>query len=153
LPRAEEHLGDAVFFGTLATGLGLEDNLARTRRAVAEGLALFGVRADNAGPSVADERFFTPAELRLITDLCYQLLLIAADMLAQRVRDEKDDAWHDRLGQALRRLDRADQLQPGRRTFSGLARRAEYLEGLGRKDEARRARKEAEEVAPSLAAD
>src|SRR5262249_14671536 len=74
LPRAKEHLSDAVFFGTFATGLGLEDDLARTRRAVAEGLALFGVRADNGGPPTADTRFFGPAELRLITDLCYQLL-------------------------------------------------------------------------------
>src|SRR5262249_12927699 len=122
-------------------------------RAVAEGLALFGVRADNDGPPAADARFFDPAELRLITDLCYQLLLIDADMLSQRRRDGADEVWHDRLRQGRRRLDRADRLLPGRRTFSGLARRAGYLEKLGRNDEARRARMEAAEIAPSLAAD
>jgi eukaryotic-like serine/threonine-protein kinase len=150
LPQLIRHLSDAVFWGTLATGLELQDNLELAQRAVADGLKLFQVARDNDGPPVVDPRFFTEAQKGLITDLCYQLLLIDAELLARPVGAVKED---NRLRQSLRLLDCAARLRPGRPTYSALDRRANYLEQLGRKDEADQARQEAAGVAPELAAD
>jgi tetratricopeptide (TPR) repeat protein len=153
LARLTAYGGDAVFFATLAAGLELPDSLARARRAVADGLALFGLSADNDGPLDADLRFYTPGQVALITDACYELLLIDAEVLAQQNVGEPVGAWHDRLRQSLRLLDRADRLRPGAPTHAGLARKAEYLERLGEADAARLARQAADHTAPSLPAD
>jgi tetratricopeptide (TPR) repeat protein len=153
LARLTAYGGDAVFFGTLASGLELPDSLARTRRAVADGLGLFGVSADNDGPPDADPRFYTPGQVALIADACYELLLIDAEVLARPNVGEPAGAWHERLRQSLRLLDRADRLRPGAPTHAGLARRADYLEKLGEADAARRTRQAADQTTPSLAAD
>jgi tetratricopeptide (TPR) repeat protein len=153
LKGLKEHHGDAVFFGALSTGLELQDNLDRARRAAAAGLALFRITPDNEGPPVVDVRFFSPEEIRQITALCYELLLIEAEALAQPLHGEPVDARQGRLYQALKRLDRADHLQPGLRTSSGLTRRAEYLAALKRNNEAEAARQAAARTPPTLAAD
>jgi eukaryotic-like serine/threonine-protein kinase len=153
LARLTASGGDAVFFGTLASGLELPDSLARTRRAVADGLALFGVSADNDGPPAADARFYTPGQVALIADACYELLLIDAEVLARPNVGEPAGAWHGRLRQSLQLLDRADRLRPGTPVRAGLARRADYLELLGEADAARQARQAADQTPPSLAAD
>jgi tetratricopeptide (TPR) repeat protein len=153
MARLTAHGGDAVFFGTLAAGLELPDSLARTRRSVAGGLALFGVSADNDGPPDADPRFYSPGQFALIADACYELLLIDAEVLARPNVGEPAGEWHGRLRQSLRLLDRADRLRHGAPTHAGLARRADYLEKLGDADAARRARQAADQTPPSLAAD
>src|SRR5262249_38326908 len=65
---------------------------------------------------------------------------------------EEVGAWRGRLREALGRLDRAARLHADVRSRTALVQRADCLEGLGAKEEARRARREAERGVPVLAA-
>jgi tetratricopeptide (TPR) repeat protein len=155
LTRLGELHGDAVFFATLATGLGLEDNLERVRQAVAEGLALFQIDINGDGPPRVALGFFTPDELRTVTSRCYELLLLDAQALTMPRPADKQTAGAIRqpVPEALRRLDRADRLLSGTQTRSGLTQRAEYLAALGKKDESESIVTKAEATAPILAGD
>jgi len=146
--------GEAVFFGSDFTGLEVPDNLARTRRAAAAGLALFGVVEGGDGPLVLNPRFFSPAEAAAITDRCYELLLLDVGALARPLPGEPADAWRSRVRDGLVRLDRAGRLLANAGpTRSGELRRAELYAHLGETDRAASAREVAAATAPRLAAD
>ena len=155
LTRLEGLHSDAVFFATLATGLGLEDNQERVRQAVTEGLALFQIDIAGDGPPRVTPGFFTPDELRTVTSRCYELLLLDAQAQAQAraITGETVGELRARVREAIRRLDRADCLLPETKTRSGLTQRAVCMAGLGKKDESEAIAKEAEGTAPVLATD
>lgn len=144
---------DAVFFATLATGLGDAENLKHLREALEGGFAQFPIDLDGEGPPQFAAGYFTPEELRSITSRYYELLLIEAQVLATPIAGETVGALRDRLRQAIRRLDRADRLLPGIKTKVGLTRRSEYLAVLEKDVESKRFREEAEATNPVLAAD
>jgi tetratricopeptide (TPR) repeat protein len=163
LPQFHKSYAEAVFHGTLYTGLDLTENIDRARKAAAEGLTLFGVTPDNDGAPQVDPRFFSPAEAQAVAADCYELLLIDSQALAQPHVGEPAGAWRGRLRQALARVDRADHLGVATKTHSGLTLRAQYLDALGKAGDlaereqaakaASEALAEADHVAPSLAAD
>jgi tetratricopeptide (TPR) repeat protein/tRNA A-37 threonylcarbamoyl transferase component Bud32 len=153
LARLRDYSADASFFSTLSSGLEWQDNWQRTHEAATRGLRLFAVTADNDGPPAIDRRFYTPEEIRFITDACYQLLVFDAEALAQRRPGQEEAAWHKELRLALRLLQRADRLQPDQRTHAVLVRRAEYLREQGQAEKAKQAQQDADKTAPSLAAD
>jgi tetratricopeptide (TPR) repeat protein len=145
---------DAVFYGPLATSLGLDDDgPARARRAVAEGLALFQVAPEGDGPPVTGQGLLSPDEVRAVTNRCYELLLLDADTLVRADVGESRGVLRERVEEALTRLDRADRLLTGKRTRSSLVRRAEYLAILGREAESAETTEAAKAIAPILAAD
>ncbi len=146
-----QHHGDAVFFSTLFTGLELAGNFDRVCTSSCTGRSLFGVELDGRGPADADPRFFKPEERLRINALCYELLLMEAEVLAQPRAGEKKEAWHGRLRQALALLDRGERL--GIKTRAGLARRADYLDKLDRPQEARIARTQAADILLDLPSD
>jgi len=152
-PELHDRLSDGVFFATLYTGLELLENLQRAREATASGLALFAVTIDGEGPPKVDGRFFSPKEIQEIEDDCYELLLIDAEVLAQPLMGEKVGTWRERLREAVKRLDRADRLNPNRRTRSAVALRADCLRGLGDTATAAKLEAEAETMQPMLATD
>jgi len=163
LPQFHKSYAEAVFHGTLYTGLDLIENIDRARKGAAEGLTLFGVTPDNDGPPQVDPRFFEPVEAQAVAADCYELLLIDAQALAQPRVGEPAGEWRRRLHEALGRLDRADRLGVAPKTHSGLSLRAEYLDALGKAGDlaerpqaaeaARKAAEEADHIAPSLVAD
>jgi tetratricopeptide (TPR) repeat protein len=120
---------EARFHGTVFTGIDLPANLAATRRAARQALALFGVRTDSTtGPVLAEP--FTRREREQIRAGCRELLLVLAEALARQSPPQP--------AEALRTLDRAGAL--GVRTRAFHLRRARYLRQLD--DEAGAAREE-----------
>jgi tetratricopeptide (TPR) repeat protein/tRNA A-37 threonylcarbamoyl transferase component Bud32 len=148
-----DYRADAVFHLTLATGLGLEESRDRVQRAAAAGLALFGITIDGDGPPAVAPGVLTPDEVRLVAHRCYELLLLAAAALVQKVPDETDEARQGRVREALARLNRAERLLSEVRTRACHACRAECLTVLHRDDEAKVAAEAAKATAPVLAAD
>lgn len=146
---------DAVFFGSMATGLGDAENHQRVRAAVVKGLTAAGVGFEGADPPTLAPGVFTAAELQLAKARCYELLLLDAQVMAvPAVGKEEVGEWKKRLEVALTRIDRADKLLPdGARTRIGLARRADFHAGLGHAEVAKTWREEAEKTSPVLAAD
>ncbi len=144
--------GDAVFFITLFSGLEMTDSFDKVRAAVREGLASFGLTTEGDGPPRIDPRFFEKDEPRTILELCYELVLLDAEVLARSSRPgELQAKQQQRLRQALALLDRADRL--GLKTRIALERRADFLEQLNEKVKAGEIRVAARELSPSTSAD
>jgi tetratricopeptide (TPR) repeat protein len=132
----------ALFQGTVFTGVDLPASPAKIRATVLAALGLFGVAAETpAGPVF--EGPFTAAQRKEVNESCYELLLILAEAVAQHHPPQ--------VRQALRILDRADQLGPRTRAYH--LRRARYLEQLGDADGSRRERADAAARAPVEAMD
>ncbi len=73
---------EAQFLGTLYTGMDLAENCKATRAAVANALAVYGIKpADAAAPALDAE--LTAAQKAEVMADCYQLLLILAETHAQ----------------------------------------------------------------------
>src|SRR5207249_4141471 len=145
--QLQGHHADAFFFATQFTGLELADNLARSRKAIKAGLALFGVSAANSSAPAIKSLFFEDAEVREITEMCAGLLWLEADALAQVRIGEREEAVKGRIHQVLALLDRADSLL-GEPAYAGQVRRAVCLERLGRKEEAALLRQRPSRVPP-----
>jgi tetratricopeptide (TPR) repeat protein len=135
---------DALFHGTLFTGVDLPVHLQETRKAAKEALALFGGEAETA---LVLDSSFSPRQKAEITSGCYELLLVLAEAVA-RDDSHKPEA---QARVALRLLDRAAQLEPPTQTYH--LRRARYLEELGDNAGAAQERVRAAAVQPASALD
>jgi tetratricopeptide (TPR) repeat protein len=135
---------DALFHGTLFTGVDLPAHLEATRQAAEEALALFGGEAET--PLVLDSSF-SPREKAEISSGCYELLLVLAEAVA-RHDSHKSEA---QAKVALRLLDRAARLGPPTQAYH--LRRARYLEELGDDAGAAQERVQAAAIQPTSALD
>jgi tetratricopeptide (TPR) repeat protein len=120
---------EALFHGTLFTGVDLDTNVRASEKAVLAALGEFGVAPDAAaGPDF--DATVGPPEKEEITARCYELLLVLAEARAQQ--------GPGHAAEALRALDRAAQL--ARPTRAYYLRRARYLDLVGDAGGAWRAR-------------
>jgi tetratricopeptide (TPR) repeat protein len=132
----------ALFQGTLFTGVDLRDNLHNIRATVEHALRSLGLGV-TTGRDLVLEGPFTPAERQAVNESCYELLLILAETVA------RDDP--PRVKQALRILDRASRL--GQETKAYHLQRARYLELLGERAGASRENGRAAALSPAGALD
>jgi serine/threonine protein kinase/Tfp pilus assembly protein PilF len=130
---------DALFqYGTLFTSMDLQANLQETATAIDDALGLVGVNVAAEEPVVWNPQF-SQAEVAEITEGCYGLLLILAEVQAQAGSGLEPGKKKAAVQQALRTLDRAAQVGTASQAYH--LRRARYLDLLG---EAGRAQKEYE---------
>src|SRR5262249_36906568 len=129
---------DALFHGTLFTGVDLPVHLQATRQAAEEALALFGLGGEAEGSLVLD-LCFSPREKAEITAGCYELLLVHAEPVSRH--DSHKPEAQARV--SLRLLDRAARLGPPTQAYH--LRRARYLQQFG--DEAGAAQESARAAA------
>jgi serine/threonine protein kinase/Flp pilus assembly protein TadD len=111
----------AVFLGTLFTGVDLPANLNKLRETVWAALSSVGVTVETAAAGPVFDEPFTSDERKEIQEGCYELLLILAETFA-----------HDsppRVEQSLRILHRADEF--GQPTKAHHLRRTRYLKQIG----------------------
>jgi tetratricopeptide (TPR) repeat protein len=111
---------EAVFHGTLFTGLDVPANLRRSAAAARQALALFGVSAE-PGERPVLEACFTTREKADLTSACYELCLILAETLARQDPPQ--------LRQAVGLLDRAAKWGPTTRAYH--LRHGRYMRLLG----------------------
>ena len=109
---------EAMFQGALFTGTELPANVEATRFAASQALRLFGLSLDGKG-SLAFEASFSKQERDDITDGCYELLLIVAEVAAGQ----------DHIEEALQLLNQARGLRPTTKAFH--LRHARYLQQSG----------------------
>jgi tetratricopeptide (TPR) repeat protein len=147
---------EALFHGTLFTGVDLPANLATTRTAAREALALFlpspptplprsggeGGKADPTAELSLDDAF-TSDERKQITAGCHELLLILAEAESRQSPPQPDEA--------LRILDRASRLSPPTHAYH--LRRARYLRQQNNEAAARQEEQQASAVPPAGATD
>ena len=130
---------DALFqYGTLFTSMDLPANLEETGTAIDDALGLVGVHVAAKEPVVWNPHS-SKAELAEITEGCYGLLLILAEVKAQAGSGLEPGMKKAAALQALRILDRAAQVGTVSQAYH--LRRARYLDLLG---EAAGAQKESE---------
>ncbi|MCI0458848.1 MAG: protein kinase, partial [Gemmataceae bacterium] len=145
----------ALYHLTLFTGLDPEANRQATRAAAEEALAQFGLTAAAEAPLALERSYFTDQEQSEITDGCYELLLVLAEVVAHprelvaHLRPGQDPV--DQAAQAVRLLDRASRLRPPSRTYH--LRRARYLEQMQDTPAARQEHARAAELQPASALD
>jgi tetratricopeptide (TPR) repeat protein len=145
LDRLTDRHEDAIFAGADFPGVDAPDALARVRAAAAAGLADFGVSPTGDGPPVTDPRLYTPDQVRLILDRCYELLVFEAEALVRLGNDARE---------AVARLDRADRmLGAGGPARAGLRVRAVALAAAGDGAGVERVRAALDATPPRLAAD
>jgi tetratricopeptide (TPR) repeat protein len=148
---------DALFRGTLATSLGLPENVQATEDACRRALRLFGVDVDvavavdlesdaHAGGALAPRLLGGRKEIAVG---CYELLILLADAVASRGTDRAARAAS--LRRALAILDRAARLEPPTQAYH--LRRADLLARLGDERGARDERDRAAALRPTLAVD
>jgi serine/threonine protein kinase/tetratricopeptide (TPR) repeat protein len=113
---------EALFHGTLFTGVDLPTNVQKSAKAAQEALDSFGVEMGSRTGPVFEEGF-TQDQTKVITTGCHDLLLVLADAVARQgpPRQAGEDA--------VRILDRAAGL--GRQTRYYHLRRARYLAQTG----------------------
>jgi tetratricopeptide (TPR) repeat protein len=145
---------EAVYYGNLATGADWVAHRRRGEQAARKALELFAVTSDGKGAPVFS-RHIRKDKVGEITDGCYELLLLRADLLAQPKPGQAPAEREAQVEQALRSLDRAADLGPlgPRPTRAWYLRRARYLTQLGRPGPAADARKRAEATRPVRALD
>jgi tetratricopeptide (TPR) repeat protein len=147
----QHHREDALYHATLFAGPDPGPDLAASAAAVREGLGLFGVRPETPGPPTILELYFSDQERADLAGGCYELLLILAHTLAHPVPGQPREERQARLEQAVRVLDGAAKLGLDSRTFH--LQRAQCLEGLDRKKEARQEQDRAARLEPATARD
>src|SRR5207245_2674833 len=99
---------NALFYGSEFTGQSISANLEATRAATRQGLDLFGVNDDGAGPPRMPAPYFRDQERQEILTSCYELLLLRAEAVA-RPLSEAENA-REQARRALGILDRAHRL-------------------------------------------
>jgi tetratricopeptide (TPR) repeat protein len=160
IDRYEQFLAlrdDALFRGTLGTGLGLPDDVQATEDACRRALRLFGVDAGGDGdgaaaahapPALAAGRLGGRKEIKAG---CYELLILLAEAVASGGTEGGRAAQEPALHRALRILDRAARLEPPTQAYH--LRRADLLARLGDEPGAQRQREQAAALRPTLAVD
>src|SRR5262249_37790793 len=117
---------DALFaYGTLFTSPDLQANLQETETAIDAALGLVGVNLAAREPVIWNPQF-SKAELAEITEGCYGLLLILAEVQVQAGSALQLPKKKAALEQALRTLDRAAQVGTASQAYH--LRRARYLD-------------------------
>jgi tetratricopeptide (TPR) repeat protein/tRNA A-37 threonylcarbamoyl transferase component Bud32 len=150
---------DALFRGTLATSLGLPDNVQATEDACRRALRLFGVDADGVVDVAVDSNARAAGALaprllegrKEITVGCYELLILLAEAVASRGSGTDRAASDSSLRRALGILDRAARLAPPTQAYH--LRRADLLARLGDERGAQEQRDRAAALRPTLAVD
>jgi tetratricopeptide (TPR) repeat protein len=120
---------DALFHGTLFTGLDLAANLDATRDAARGALALYGVRPDGGAVSIVPSSLLSSDQQDEIKKGCHELLMLFADAEAMSGRDQDIEHKRAYARRALRILEQAAGIGPGTRSYH--VRRARYLEQAG----------------------
>jgi serine/threonine protein kinase/tetratricopeptide (TPR) repeat protein len=136
------HGMNTVAGGSLLTGMDAAAHRRDAEAAAREALALVGLDPDGSGAWTPDAAFRDAGQRDEIRAACYTLLLLLADFAAAEGRD---------LDAALRLADRAAAVSAP--THACRVRRARFLDGLGRREEARRERELADETPPASALD
>jgi tetratricopeptide (TPR) repeat protein len=149
--RFQARYDDALYHGTLFTGVDVPANLKACQAAAREALALYGIAEDGTAGPVFPERYLSDAEKADVTARCYDLLLVLAEAVAQPLPGEPATARRGQTAQALALLDRANRL--GVTTQAYHLRRSDYLARLGKQEEAEAERRRAREVVPANAND
>jgi tetratricopeptide (TPR) repeat protein/tRNA A-37 threonylcarbamoyl transferase component Bud32 len=141
---------EALFFATLASGDSFLANCKLARERASE--ALNAVHLTLRGPqSLSLGGSFTSEEKTEITNGCYALLLMLAEIDSRRLPRQSVEEHHEQLRTALKLLDRADQL--GVRTRAIHLRRVRYLTALGDGAGAARERERADALAAQVELD
>jgi tetratricopeptide (TPR) repeat protein len=133
---------EALFQGTLFTGVDLPANLNKVRATAEKALRLFRVAVDTAEGPVFEESFPT-GKRKEVTASCYELLLLLAETAAQE--------QPARIQDALALLKRAGQL--GYQTKAFHLRQARYLKLLGSEGAAAKESDQADKLPPAGALD
>jgi eukaryotic-like serine/threonine-protein kinase len=142
---------DALFqYGTLFTSMDLQANLRETATAIDDALGLVGVNVVAREPVVWNPHF-SKTELAEITEGCYGLLLILAEVKAQAGSGLESDKKKAAVQEALGILDRAAQVGTASQAYH--LRRARYLDLLGETELARKESGRAQELQPVHAVD
>ncbi|MFI5455364.1 MAG: tetratricopeptide repeat protein [Isosphaerales bacterium] len=142
---------DALFHGTLFTGLDLATNLEATRAAARGALALYGMDGDGSTSPIVPRASLSALEQDEVRTGCHELLLVLADAEATAWPDPGPDDRRARARRALRIIERAGAL--GTPTRSYHSRRAKYLEQLGDHRGAHEESARAAMIEPALAVD
>jgi serine/threonine protein kinase/Flp pilus assembly protein TadD len=142
---------EALFQGTLRTGMGLPENRQATEVACRRALWLVGIDPDvdddaPSAPALAPRRLGGRREVKVG---CYELLMLLAEAVASRGTDRA--AGQTCLRGAIRILDRAARLEPPTQAYH--FRRADLLARLGDERGAREERDRAAKLRPTLAVD
>jgi tetratricopeptide (TPR) repeat protein len=132
---------DALLQATLFTGDDLTAALRETEAAARKALALFGVTADVTAGPVVDSPYYTDQQKTEIVAMCYELLMVLAEAVAQAPPEHPPGDPGRKGEEALCILERAAQL--GITTQAYHRRRAQYLAQAGQhaaaEEESRRA--------------
>jgi tetratricopeptide (TPR) repeat protein len=149
LSRFFELRDEALYHGTLFTGIDLAANVEAAKAAATQALALFA--GDTTSPQwrLADEQYFADQQREQIRQAVYELWLILADATAQPLPGKP--STRAEAEEALAALDSAQRL--GLTTHAFHLRKAQYLQQAGDDDAARQERQRAAEIAPSTALD
>jgi serine/threonine protein kinase/Tfp pilus assembly protein PilF len=143
LEKYQHFLGlrdEALFHGTVFTGVDLPTNVQKSAKAAREALDSFGVElGSQTGPLF--EGGFTQDQTQAITTGCHELLLVLADAVARQGAPQQSGE------EAVHILDRAAGL--GRQTRYYHLRRARYLAQMGDAAGARSATELAAKQAPN----
>ena len=149
--RFQTRRDDALYHGTLFTGMDLEANLQATAAAATEALALYGLSDQSTKTPILPPSSLNAVERDEIKTGCYELLLLLADAEATPLPG-RDRADHEaRARRALGVLERAAGI--GILTRSYHARRAKYLEQKGDREGALEETKHANTIQPTIAVD
>lgn len=151
---------EALFHGMVFTGVELPANVAVTKSACQNALAVFGVtRLPTSSPEgrgakeqvLTFPKHFSTQRRQQCAASCYELLLIWAEAEAQP-RAGQQAPTRSQLDEALQLLDRAEQIS-SLATVAYHLRRARYLQLLGKAEDARREEQLGKDTEPSGALD
>jgi serine/threonine protein kinase/tetratricopeptide (TPR) repeat protein len=132
---------EALFLGTLYTGMDLAANLEAARTSVRHALAVYRVAPEDSSRPTLDAHL-SDLEKAAVSSDCAQLLLILAETQAQSAYDLKPPRKDERLRNALALLDHACALGAPARALE--MRRSRYLAMLGNHKAAAAAEKSAQ---------
>lgn len=142
---------DAEFYGMLATGVDVEENVERTKEAATAALALFSLRADSNESPLPDPAFYGAKEVDYLHAACRQLRRVYADAVAQPLpeRSQLQNRHAAKQALALLELIRTESTSPK----AYYLRRAFYLYQAGDEPAAQEALRRAEDEPPRGAED
>jgi tetratricopeptide (TPR) repeat protein len=129
--KLSKYRDDALFHGSVYTGVDLPTYVGATKVACENALTVFP--QDAVGRPVLPEQYLSKERREACQAICYELLLILAAVEAPATPDGKDPT-PEQAKKALKHLDRAAQF--GRASHAYHMRRATYLKINGELDEA-----------------
>jgi eukaryotic-like serine/threonine-protein kinase len=138
---------EALFHASLFTGTDLASSLKKTRTAVMDGLALYGISLESGDRPALGGSVLRPDEQAEVVAGCYELLLVLADAVAQPLPGQAEEQIEEQAREALAILKRAAGFGPATRAFH--LRRAQYLTQSGERQLAREERERAKRLQPA----